>query len=267
MNRFQRRCYALVKKHVEAGGRVLEVSCGEGEILVALKADGYGVVATNYTAYELGDAAIERHDGVDLLAGLPFEDGVFDAVVLSDVIEHLSDHPRALSEISRVLRPGGVAVILTPNTNRISSRVHYLFSGFQKVKRSFPGFDVPAEEAFAFHNYPPHLPVFLYQAHSYGLGLREFDAEWYKPKSLLMGVPLYPVIWLTTWYMTRRRERHLRGRDEGVLLLRAMTGFKGLFGETAALVFERAADGGDERRETAMPAWYHGRGEVGVRSS
>lgn len=40
-------------------------------------------------------------------------------------------------------------------------RLHFLFTGYLKVKWDFIGHDVPMEQAFAFHNHPVHLPVLL----------------------------------------------------------------------------------------------------------
>mmetsp|Transcript_31021 Transcript_31021/g.82157 ORF Transcript_31021/g.82157 Transcript_31021/m.82157 type:complete len:297 (+) Transcript_31021:70-960(+) len=51
---------------------------------------------------------------------LPFDDGAFDAVVMSDVLEHILDLPRALSEVARVLRPGGALVFDTIDRSAIS---------------------------------------------------------------------------------------------------------------------------------------------------
>jgi SAM-dependent methyltransferase len=48
------------------------------------------------------------------LEALPFADHSFDAVLCSHVLEHVGDDRRALSEIRRVLRPGGLALLLVP---------------------------------------------------------------------------------------------------------------------------------------------------------
>jgi SAM-dependent methyltransferase len=45
---------------------------------------------------------------------LPFPDGVFDAVTLFDVLEHIPDDARAAAEAARVTRPGGVVLVSTP---------------------------------------------------------------------------------------------------------------------------------------------------------
>lgn len=46
---------------------------------------------------------------------MPFEDNYFDIVISSEVIEHVPDHKKALSELYRVLKPNGILVITTPN--------------------------------------------------------------------------------------------------------------------------------------------------------
>jgi 2-polyprenyl-6-hydroxyphenyl methylase/3-demethylubiquinone-9 3-methyltransferase len=46
---------------------------------------------------------------------LPFRDQAFDIVVCSEVIEHTVDPPRALEELQRVLRAGGILALTTPN--------------------------------------------------------------------------------------------------------------------------------------------------------
>lgn len=111
---------------VGPGMRVLDVGCGRGEILrhcARLGASVYGVdyapaalrLARRLAASESGrPAGLYRSDA----KALPFGDGVFDRVLLFDVVEHL--HPweldRALAEARRVLRPGGKCVVHTaPN--------------------------------------------------------------------------------------------------------------------------------------------------------
>ena len=46
---------------------------------------------------------------------LPFEDGLFSHVIASEVLEHLEDDRRALAEIARVIRPGGILIVTFPH--------------------------------------------------------------------------------------------------------------------------------------------------------
>ena len=51
---------------------------------------------------------------VDLTQTLPFGDQAFDTIILSDVLEHLPEPGRLWTEMNRILRPGGVALINVP---------------------------------------------------------------------------------------------------------------------------------------------------------
>jgi SAM-dependent methyltransferase len=73
----------------------------------------------------------QRVDIVDLNAGkLPYSDGRFCLVTCAETIEHLEQTRSLLREIYRVLEPGGLAVITTPNTLNLRSRLRYLMTGF-----------------------------------------------------------------------------------------------------------------------------------------
>ena len=46
---------------------------------------------------------------------MPFGDGMFDRVIAAEVLEHILDDQRAMNELARVLRPGGLAAITVPS--------------------------------------------------------------------------------------------------------------------------------------------------------
>ncbi len=98
------------------GMSVLEVGCGNGKTLAALKAIGCDVVGIDFSE-EAVVSCRQLIPGVDARQGdilnLELDDSSFDAVVLFHVLEHVlpEDMPLAASEIARVLRPGGKAYI------------------------------------------------------------------------------------------------------------------------------------------------------------
>jgi arsenite methyltransferase len=117
----QQRAEVLSLLAAQQGERVLDVGSGPG-FLVASLADAVGAggavhgldpsAAMNALARELivtrPWARIDDGDALDL----PYPDGAFDAAVSTQVYEYVADIPRALSELSRVLRPGGRALVL-----------------------------------------------------------------------------------------------------------------------------------------------------------
>ena len=73
----------LVRRHVPAGGSVLELSCGAGVLAGAMARAGYQVRGTNYSVYPGMNPDILVDTGVDLLKPLPYADASYDCVVLS----------------------------------------------------------------------------------------------------------------------------------------------------------------------------------------
>lgn len=111
------------------GDRVIDMGCGAGRHAFEMYRRGADVVAFDQDADELANvlelfgamkAAGEVPDGAeaDIKEGdaldLPFADGEFDRVVASEVLEHIHDDHRAITELVRVLRPGGTMAITVP---------------------------------------------------------------------------------------------------------------------------------------------------------
>jgi len=98
---------------------ILDLGCGDGrataEITARLvSARISGLEGHEPTRTEACARGIDAVNG-DLEQRLPFADDSFDAVISNQVIEHLSDTDNFVSEIRRVLRPGGLAIVATEN--------------------------------------------------------------------------------------------------------------------------------------------------------
>jgi glycosyltransferase involved in cell wall biosynthesis/SAM-dependent methyltransferase len=106
---------------LEDGQRILDGGCGMGFYLMAMsKLRDLDLVGMDMWMDRLRWAKREQVPADLVAAGLyraPFEDGVFDAVLLSEVLEHIPDESLALREIKRVLKPGGVLAVSVPHAN------------------------------------------------------------------------------------------------------------------------------------------------------
>ncbi|MBX2843361.1 MAG: class I SAM-dependent methyltransferase [Flammeovirgaceae bacterium] len=115
----QRLFYAYVKAAEIISGDVLEIGCGAGRglQLLADKCDNYTAIDKNKELLDLHQKAYPNfkfiHENIPPLSFL--EDNSFDYIISFQVIEHLYNDNLFIKEIQRVLKPGGKAIITTPN--------------------------------------------------------------------------------------------------------------------------------------------------------
>lgn len=117
----------LFQEAIGRGKRVLDLGCRSGA-LTRHFLEGNQVVGVDIDETALAAAAALGIEPVvaDVEAPLPFADGSFDVVVAGELLEHLRLPSALVSEIHRVLRPGGVHVGSVPNAFRIQSRLRFL---------------------------------------------------------------------------------------------------------------------------------------------
>ncbi len=113
------RYYALLaRRYGPARGRVLEVGCGLGHLLIWLT-DRYQVYGTDINAWALSQARQIVPEGNFALLSAEdlgaFPSGTFSILIAKHVVEHLPDPYQAISEMGRVLAPGGLLLVATPN--------------------------------------------------------------------------------------------------------------------------------------------------------
>ena len=118
----------LIRPHLKAGSRLLEIGCGAGNLLLQATVPGSYPVALDLSMQALTfvrSRLQEAKSGAEAPGGyactqaigesLPLAAGSFDCVLLSEVIEHLEAPQISIREAVRVLRPGGRLLITTPN--------------------------------------------------------------------------------------------------------------------------------------------------------
>lgn len=116
-------------------GKVLDAGCGSGEFTVFIERLGFDVVGL-----DISSAAIEKAKTLcpsaqfyasSLEEKLPFNDGDFDAVWSTEVLEHLFDVHACLSEFNRVLRNKKILILTTPSHGLLKNLAITLV-GFEK---------------------------------------------------------------------------------------------------------------------------------------
>lgn len=115
------------------GDLVLDLGCGDGSWLDTIGPRYRSAIGIDISRHAVesraGEAPSWRFIEADLGGGLPFEDGVADAIRANQVIEHVRD-PRALAvEAHRVLRPGGLLLLTTPNIRYLKHLVRLVLLG------------------------------------------------------------------------------------------------------------------------------------------
>lgn len=122
---FQRHLVAYNEAAKLVKGNVLEIGCGEGYGIewLAPQADKYTAIdkfPTDIAQYAKG----MNHVSFQQMSIPPiqFETDNFDAIVTFQVIEHIEDDEGMVREMSRVLKPGGILVLTTPNINMSLTR-------------------------------------------------------------------------------------------------------------------------------------------------
>ncbi|HEU4792810.1 MAG TPA: class I SAM-dependent methyltransferase, partial [Nitrolancea sp.] len=146
--------------------RVLDLGCATGDLLQAVRERGNPNVLGIEPSTHAASIARERY-GLDVRAGqladAAIPDASLDAVLMSHVIEHLPSPTRTLTEIARILRPGGTVVLWLPSADSLAAR----FLG-----DAWMGYDTP-RHLYTFT--PATLTTLLQRT---GFVVREIQHEW-----------------------------------------------------------------------------------------
>src|SRR6266404_1782619 len=184
----------------QLGGNCLDIGSGGGQLL-RLIAARYSL--TPYACDFLNGLMETPGQKVELVdlnhETLPYPNNHFGLVTCVETIEHLENFRAVVREIYRVLEPGGMAVISTPNILNLRSRLRYLSSGFYNL------FGPLAADESDIHTTRGHInPVsWFYLSHALlSVGFRDLKltVDKYQRRSLLafpfLIVPLHATNWI-----------------------------------------------------------------------
>lgn len=118
---------ALARLRATPGQRVLDLGCGPADGAARLAADGAVAIGLDYSEGMLAKARLEPRVRGRLVRGdanrLPFRSGAFDKLVCTNSFHHYPDHRAALAEMRRVLKPGGLLVLVDPRRDQLFGRM------------------------------------------------------------------------------------------------------------------------------------------------
>lgn len=193
--------YSLRDKAAEivlcCGEKVLDLGCGDGALSNILKEKGFDVTASDKDGDRFNFWDEIPFCKCDLENPLPFKSGEFDCVVFLEVIEHLRNPFFAIKEISRILKPGGVLVLSTPNILNIRSRLRFLFEGsfdfFREPSVDFYKHNPPSEH-FRIHAISWRYQELEYMLFDNGLSVESVSTDQRLGQFAPLYFLLYPIL-------------------------------------------------------------------------
>jgi 2-polyprenyl-3-methyl-5-hydroxy-6-metoxy-1,4-benzoquinol methylase len=133
------RLFERLKKYTAKPGKILDIGAATGSYLSVFKKGGWEVFGIELSDY-IRDVA-RRVYSLSLFPDLKtaaFPDDYFDLIIMIQVIEHISDPMDIIQNVARVLKPGGILYISTPNFASLNA---------QKMKAEWPSLH-PGEHLF-----------------------------------------------------------------------------------------------------------------------
>jgi SAM-dependent methyltransferase len=225
----------LAALELPSGARILDAPCGgTAALTLALLEKGFDAIGADVdpeAEARLGKAFAKT----DLNSPFPWPDQSVDAAFSTEGIEHLENHFSFLREMCRILKPGGILVLTTPNIAALRSRVRFFGSGF------FGRDGRPLNEA---SRHPLHhiglatFPQLRYELHTCGFRLLDVRHTHIKPVSYLYAI-YAPWMWLYT-RIAFRKEKDPAQRKRNQEILAALLSPSVLFGECLMLISRKA---------------------------
>jgi SAM-dependent methyltransferase len=129
--------HTYLKNTIVTGKLVIDLSAGAGYLAGLWKNKGAQVIGYDLYPELMKDKTIPTHK-IDLNKPFPIESNIADYVVLTETIDHISEQQQLFSEISRILKPGGLFILTKPNNSNISGRMANLWLESERADMFLP---------------------------------------------------------------------------------------------------------------------------------
>ena len=160
--------------HGIASGRFLDVGCANGSLIHSMRGLGWDVKGVDLNADAVEIAVKNGLDArVATLETANFPASSFDVVYLGDVIEHVPSPRRTCEEIHRILRPGGLVAMRTPNAACGLARLTLLASRVTGGKLSWAHSEAP----YHLHEFTPTSLARLFESVGFEMAWNDCDGN------------------------------------------------------------------------------------------
>ncbi|HEY8833432.1 MAG TPA: class I SAM-dependent methyltransferase [Gemmatimonadaceae bacterium] len=208
----------LVAPLIKPGIRVADIGAGEGffsqllgeHVRTKLGLQPRDVITASDIFPEYFRYPAIRCEKISSDGRLPYADGSVDIACSLEVVEHVEDQFAFARELHRILKPGGMAIISTPNVLNINSRWRYLHSGFAVLFD--PLLLSSADPVHTSGHIDPVSYYYLaYQLRRAGFASTAVEYDRFKTSARFLVVLCAPVIWIGN--LLFRRRLNARKRD------------------------------------------------------
>lgn len=211
-------------------GSVVDAPCGDGALANRLTEAGFHVTGVDIVGPSAPDGFTFFQ--ADLGAGLPLADVSVDGVVSVEGIEHIEQPFTFVRECRRILRPGGVLLITTPNISSLRSRWRWFLTGFHNkckyaLDETNPG-PLHHINMLSYHE-------MRYLLHTNGFKIESVLTNRIKPINWLY-LPAVPITYLVSTAVIAMANDRDVNRKISAETLREMTKRPLLFGEAMIVI-------------------------------
>lgn len=148
----KRRAKKIIERlDLKEGDKIIDIGCGDGfylyllsklSVKISLVGFDYDQIVLTNARKNLGSKKIKLIRGS--ATDMPFKDGEFSKIIMTEVLEHIEDHKKALNEVFRILKSGGYLLLTVPNY-----RFPFLWDPINWVLQNISGTHISGTNFFA----------------------------------------------------------------------------------------------------------------------
>ncbi len=207
--------YLLENKNACTGKRIIDFPAGNGITSKILRDIGAEPLAFDLFPeyFTIEGIACQR---ASIANGIPLEDDAADGLICQEGIEHFSDQLGALKEFNRVLKPGSLLLITTPNHSNLRSKLSHLLFESERAGTKMPPNELDSiwmakrditPEIYYGHIFLIGIQKLRVLAKLAGFRIRKIHFTRVKSTSMFLFLLLYPFILITNWLTYKRNMR------------------------------------------------------------